>query len=117
MSKTSWLILRPAGSPDASFSTRSHLGLPQALASLGQSAARAALAGYVGRVFDIGARPRWATIWSWCSPGSGTAAERRSSARPPPRRRRGPSSHQERPAPAAAPSRSGGGGAGGSRVP
>eukprot|EP00964_Phaeocystis_antarctica_P160581 scaffold132300_cov60-Phaeocystis_antarctica.AAC.1 len=41
--------LRPAGPPEASFSAISCLRLPQASASLGQSAAWAALAGYIGR--------------------------------------------------------------------
>ena len=92
-------------------SAGSHLRLPQALASLGQSAAP------IGPIFSRGACPKWATILSWRRPGAGTAAVRRSSAPPPPRRRRGPSSHQELPVPAAAFSRSGAGGAGGRRAP
>ena len=43
MLKTLWLRRRPAGSPEASLSTRSCLRLPQAPAGLGQSAACAAL--------------------------------------------------------------------------
>ena len=48
--------LRPAGSPEASLSAGSHLRLLQAPASLGQSAARAALAGHTGLGFDRGRR-------------------------------------------------------------
>ena len=51
-SKTSWLSLPPAGAPQAPLSARPCLGLPQASASLGQSAAWAALAGHIGRAFD-----------------------------------------------------------------
>ena len=43
MAHTPWLGLRPAGSPEASFSARARLGLPRASAGLGQSAARAAV--------------------------------------------------------------------------
>ena len=49
-SRTNWLSLRPAGAPEASLSARSCPRLPQAPASLGQSAARIAVAGYIGRV-------------------------------------------------------------------
>ena len=49
---------RPAGAPLASLSARSRLGLPGASASLGQSAARAALAWH----------PMWPG-WSFSSPG------------------------------------------------
>eukprot|EP00964_Phaeocystis_antarctica_P147023 scaffold113496_cov66-Phaeocystis_antarctica.AAC.2 len=45
--------LRPAGAPKISSSARSRLRLPQAPASLGQSAAWAVLAGHTGLVFDI----------------------------------------------------------------
>eukprot|EP00964_Phaeocystis_antarctica_P025385 scaffold14265_cov58-Phaeocystis_antarctica.AAC.4 len=45
---------RPAGSPEAPFSARPCLRLPRASASLGQSAAWAALAGHIGLVFHIG---------------------------------------------------------------
>ena len=44
VSKASWLSLRPAGAPEAAFSARACRRLPQASASLGQSAAWAALA-------------------------------------------------------------------------
>eukprot|EP00964_Phaeocystis_antarctica_P116782 scaffold80691_cov51-Phaeocystis_antarctica.AAC.2 len=54
MSKTSWLSLRPAGSLEAALSARPCRRLPRALASLGQSAAWAALVGHSGRGFDIG---------------------------------------------------------------
>ena len=60
MSKTSWRRLRPTGAPEAAFRTKARLGLPQALASLGHSGAWAALAGHIGRVFDIGkSQPPW----------------------------------------------------------
>ena len=52
--KSRWLRLRPAGSPEATISASSCLRLPGAPASLGQSAACAALAGHTGRVFDAG---------------------------------------------------------------
>ena len=61
-SERSWLRRRPAGAPEASFSARSRLRLPQAPASLGQAtawvalAARAALAGHVGLGLDLGSR-------------------------------------------------------------
>ena len=54
MSRTSWLSLQPAGAPEASLSARSCPRLPQAPASLGQSAARMAVAGHIGRVSDTG---------------------------------------------------------------
>ena len=54
MWKTRRLRPRPAGSPEAPFSARSCLRLPRASASLGQSAAWAALAGHIGLVFNIG---------------------------------------------------------------
>ena len=54
VSRTSWPSLRPAGSPEATFSTRSCPRLPQASASLGQSAACVALAGHIGLTFDAG---------------------------------------------------------------
>ena len=54
MWKTRWLRPRPAGSPEASLCARARLRLPQAPASLGQSAAWAALAGPTGLVFHIG---------------------------------------------------------------
>ena len=53
MWKTRWLRPRPAGSPEASLCARARLRLPQAPASLGQSAAWAALAGPTGLVFHI----------------------------------------------------------------
>ena len=53
-SKTSWRGLRLAGAPEASFSARSCLRLPQAPANLGLSAAWAALTGPIGRVLDTG---------------------------------------------------------------
>ena len=53
--KRRWLRPRPAGSPEASFSARSCSRLPQASASVGQSASWAALAGHTGLVFDLGA--------------------------------------------------------------
>ena len=53
--ETSWLRPRPAGSPEAPFSARSCSRLPQASASVGQSASWAALAGHTGLVFDLGA--------------------------------------------------------------
>eukprot|EP00964_Phaeocystis_antarctica_P134267 scaffold98531_cov69-Phaeocystis_antarctica.AAC.1 len=56
MWKTRGLRPRPAGSPEAPFSTRSCLRLPRTSASLGQSAAWAALAGHIGLVFHIAAR-------------------------------------------------------------
>eukprot|EP00964_Phaeocystis_antarctica_P141403 scaffold106435_cov72-Phaeocystis_antarctica.AAC.3 len=56
MSKTSWLSLRPAGSPEASFSARACLRLPGASGSLGQSVGWAALAGQIGLVFDTAFR-------------------------------------------------------------
>eukprot|EP00964_Phaeocystis_antarctica_P031389 scaffold17765_cov71-Phaeocystis_antarctica.AAC.5 len=52
--QTRRLSLRPAGAPEASFSARSCLGLPGASASLGESAAWAALAGHTGLVSDVG---------------------------------------------------------------
>eukprot|EP00964_Phaeocystis_antarctica_P037226 scaffold21268_cov60-Phaeocystis_antarctica.AAC.1 len=55
MWKTRRLRPRPAGSPEAPSSARSCLRLPRASASLGQSAAWAALAGHIGLVFHIGA--------------------------------------------------------------
>ena len=57
MWKTRRLRPRPAGSPEAPFSARSCLRLPRASASLGQSAAWAALAGHIGHVFHIGVYP------------------------------------------------------------
>eukprot|EP00964_Phaeocystis_antarctica_P131589 scaffold95520_cov51-Phaeocystis_antarctica.AAC.1 len=56
LSKTRRLGLRPAGSPEASISVRARPRLPQASASLGQSAARAAfmLADHAHSVFDAG---------------------------------------------------------------
>ena len=50
MSRTRLLSLRPAGSLEASSSARLCLRLPGAFASLGQSAAWAALAGHIGLV-------------------------------------------------------------------
>jgi hypothetical protein len=50
MWETSRLRPRPAGSPEATFSARSCSRLPRASASLGQSAAWAALAAHMGRV-------------------------------------------------------------------
>eukprot|EP00964_Phaeocystis_antarctica_P040216 scaffold22994_cov63-Phaeocystis_antarctica.AAC.5 len=55
MRETRWLRPRSAGSPEASFSARSCSRLPQASASVGQSASWAALAGQTGLVFDLGA--------------------------------------------------------------
>ena len=52
MSKAGRLSLWPAGSPKASLSARACLGLPRAPASLGQSAAWAALAGHIGACFQ-----------------------------------------------------------------
>ena len=46
------LRLRPPGSPEASFSARACLRLPQSSASLGQSTAWAALAGHVQALFS-----------------------------------------------------------------
>ena len=57
MWKTRGLRPRPAGSPEAPFSARSCLRLPRASASLGQSAACAALAGHIGLVFHIESNP------------------------------------------------------------
>ena len=54
MWKTRRLRARPAGSLEAPFSARSCLRLPRASASLGQSAAWAALAGHIGLVFHLG---------------------------------------------------------------
>ena len=54
MWKTRRLRPRPAGSPEAPPSARACLRLPRASASLGQSAAWAALAGHIGLVFHIG---------------------------------------------------------------
>ena len=48
MSKTRWLSPRPAGAPEASCSAGACLRLPQPAASLGQSAAWAALASLGG---------------------------------------------------------------------
>ena len=58
MSKASWQRLRPAGSPETVLSTTACLRLPQALASLCQAAARAALAGHTdtGVGFEQAAR-------------------------------------------------------------
>ena len=53
MRKTRRLRLRPAGSPEASLSARSCSRLPRASASLGQSAAWAALAGNTGIVLHM----------------------------------------------------------------
>ena len=50
MSRASWLSLRPAGAPEASLSVAARLGLPLGSASLGQSAAWAALPGHPGLV-------------------------------------------------------------------
>ena len=98
MSRPSWLSLRPAGSPEASPSARARLRLPQAPASLGQSAARAALGRQIGLVFDIGAgaadgravplhgpaarrhgqtRPGWPDVASWLRRGRATFGSRR----------------------------------------
>ena len=63
---TGWLNPRPSGlscgkqggSTEASLSARSRFVLPGTSASLGQSAARAALAGHTGLVFHIGAHRR-----------------------------------------------------------
>ena len=55
MSKTRWHSLRPDGSPEAPPSVRPWFRLPRTSASLGQSAARAALAGHTGLVFHEGA--------------------------------------------------------------
>ena len=55
MWKTRRLRPRPAGSPEASFSARPCSRLPRTSASLGQSAAWAALAGHIGLVFHLGA--------------------------------------------------------------
>ena len=52
MSKTRWHSLRPAGPPEAPPSVRPWFRLPRTSASLGQSAARAALAGHAGLDFD-----------------------------------------------------------------
>ena len=52
MLKSSRLSLRPAGSPEAPLSARARRRLPQAPASLGPSAARAALAGLLQAVFS-----------------------------------------------------------------
>ena len=49
-----WHRLRPAGSSQATVSARSSRWLPQAPASLRQSAARSALAGHIGLLFDAG---------------------------------------------------------------
>ena len=56
LSETRWHRPRPARSPRASLSARVCLRLPKALASLGQSASRAALAGHTGLEFDAGHR-------------------------------------------------------------
>ena len=56
VSKASRLSLRPASAPEAAFSARACLRLPQAPARLGPSAARAALAGHTGLAFDAVAR-------------------------------------------------------------
>ena len=98
MSRPSWLSLRPAGSPEASPSARARLRLPQAPASLGQSAARAALGRQIGLVFDTGAgaadgravplhgpaarrhgqtRPGWPDVASWLRRGRATFGSRR----------------------------------------
>ena len=53
MMRTSWLRPRPAGSPEPPYYARSCSRLPRASASLGQSAAWAALAGLSGLVLDI----------------------------------------------------------------
>ena len=63
---TGWLNPRPSGlscgkqggSTEASLSARSRFVLPGTSASLGQSAARAALAGHTGLVFHMGAHRR-----------------------------------------------------------
>ena len=57
MSKTRWCRLRPAGSPEAALSARACRRLPRASASLGQSAAWAALAGQIGPGFYMGENP------------------------------------------------------------
>ena len=54
MSRTSWLRLRPAGSPEASLSARARLRLPRAPASLGQSAGWSAQAGFAPIGLDFG---------------------------------------------------------------
>ena len=61
MWKTRRLRPRPAGSPEAPSSARSCLRLPRASASLGQSAAWAALAGHIGLVFHIAHARRTST--------------------------------------------------------
>ena len=54
MFKARWRRLGPAGAPEATVSARSSRWLPQAPASLRQSAARSALAGHIGLLFDAG---------------------------------------------------------------
>ena len=54
VSKTRWLSLRPAGSPEASLSARARLRLPRAPASLGQSAGWSAQAGFAPIGLDFG---------------------------------------------------------------
>jgi hypothetical protein len=53
MPKTRWLSWLSGGSPEASFSARSCLGLPGASVSLGQFSGWATLAGHSGLGFDI----------------------------------------------------------------
>ena len=55
--ETRGLRRRPAGSPEASFSVRARLRLPQASLGLDQSASWAALASQVGCCLVIGVRP------------------------------------------------------------
>jgi hypothetical protein len=50
MPKTSWLRPRPAGAPEAAFSARSCLRLPQLRSALATQPFRPALAGHVGLV-------------------------------------------------------------------
>ena len=68
--KTSWLSPPPAGAPEAALSARSRVRLPQALASLGQSAAWAALVCHI-TFFSTQARPGGSAVRHHCSHGRG----------------------------------------------